>query len=314
MLVPDLVNAMDAVEQDGDPSLVAALRAAGIKSLIAVPMRVGDTVVGAVMFYSATRPFTVHDLGRAEGFAKSLASALENARLHQRLQVALRTREEFIALAGHELRTPLTALQLNAQELVRRASGGGLEQLARNVVNQSKRLERLSSIMLESIRASKFRFSFVPSPTDLSAIVRAAAATFEPVLKQRGSDLILHTDEPVVGEWDATQLDEALAYLLDNAAKFGAGRPVEVSVQRQDDTATLSVRDHGPGIQPDRVAHIFEAFERGVSAEHYGGLGLGLFVTRAIVEGHGGSITVDNRPGDGATFAVRLPLHPPAHV
>ena len=308
------MNAMDSVARECDPTFIAALRALGIKSLMAVPMFVGETVIGVVMFYSAARPFTVDDLRLAQGLAKSLAAALENARLHQRLRAALRAREEFIALAGHELLTPLTVLQLTAQELVRKAPSDLVEQLGQNILRQAKRLERLSALMLDATRASEFRLSYVPTPTDLAVIARHAVANFGPVLKQRGSDLLLHADDPVVGEWDGTQLDEMVSCLLDNAAKFGAGGPVEVTVQRQDDGATLSVRDHGPGIPPDRVPGIFEAFERGVSAKHYGGLGLGLFVTRAIVEGHGGNLTLDNRPGDGATFTVWLPLRPPPRM
>ncbi len=309
ILVPDLMNAIDAVTREVDPNFIAALRVAGMKSLIAVPMFVGNTVVGVVMLYSASRHFAVDDLGRAEAFANSLAAALENARLHQRLQAALRTREEFIALAGHELRTPLTALQLNAQELVRKAPSRLVEKLGHNILKQATALTRLSARMLDAVRASKFRFSFVTAPTDLAAVAREAAASFGPALEQRGSELVLHADEPVVGDWDGTQLDAVLSYLLDNAAKFGAGRPVEVTVQREGDAATLSVRDHGPGIPPDRLPHIFEVFERAVSADHYGGLGLGLFLTKAIVEGHGGRITVENLPGDGVMFTARLPLH-----
>jgi signal transduction histidine kinase len=149
----------------------------------------------------------------------------------------------------------------------------------------------------------------VPAPTDLSAIARDGVADWQPVLEVAGCELLLRADEPVVGEWDAAQLDEMLSCLIDNAAKFGAGRPVEVTVEREADTAKLSVRDHGPGIPPERLQSIFEAFERAVSDAHYGGLGLGLFVARAILEGHGGTLTVDNRPGDGVTFVARLPLH-----
>ncbi len=114
----------------------------------------------------------------------------------------------------------------------------------------------------------------------------------------------MKADAPVVGEWDATQLGCMVSSLLDNAAKFGGGKPIEVTVQRSCDAATLSVHDHGHGIPPERVPHIFEAFERGVSSTHYGGLGLGLFIAKAVVEDHGGMLTVDNRPGEGATFTA----------
>jgi signal transduction histidine kinase len=93
--------------------------------------------------------------------------------------------------------------------------------------------------------------------------------------------------------------------------KFGGGKPVEVSVRREGNDAILSVLDHGQGVPPDRIAQIFDAFERAVPASNYGGLGLGLFIARSIVESHGGKLTVDNHPGEGATFTARLPLEPP---
>ncbi len=246
-----------------------------------------------------------------KGFAESLAAALENAGLHQRLHLALRARGGLhLARGARASRTPLTALQLTAQDLVRKAPNEVVQRLGQSIIKQSKRLERLSALMLDATRASELRFPCVPAPTDLSAIARDVTAIVRPVLQQAGCEIILRADEPVVGEWDATQLDEMMSCLIDNAAKFGAGKPVEVTVLREADTATLSVRDHGPGIPPDRVPHIFEAFERAVSDSHYGGLGLGLFVARAILDGHGGNLILDNRPGDGATFIARLPLHP----
>jgi signal transduction histidine kinase len=117
----------------------------------------------------------------------------------------------------------------------------------------------------------------------------------------------------VVGDWDAAQLEQMLSSLLDNAAKFGAGQPVEVAVQREGEDAMLSVRDHGQGIPVDRIPCIFGEFERAVSLDHHGGLGLGLFIARAIVEAHGGRLTVETRPGEGATFTARLPLHAHHH-
>ena len=109
----------------------------------------------------------------------------------------------------------------------------------------------------------------------------------------------------------ATRLEQMLSNLLDNAVKFGAGTPIEVSVTGDGTIATLIVRDHGQGIPPERLRFVFGAFERAVSTAHYGGLGLGLFIARAIVDAHGGELMVDSRPGEGATLTARLPVTPP---
>jgi signal transduction histidine kinase len=156
--------------------------------------------------------------------------------------------------------------------------------------------------------ASGRQFLRCPATTDLAAVVREAAEAFAPVLQRGGCTLELRADEPVVGEWDAAQLDAMVTSLLENAAKFGAGKPVEVCVRRENDAATLSVSDHGEGIPPDEVGAIFEEFKRAVPARHYGGLGLGLYIARAIAEAHGGDLSVDNHPGQGVMFTAHLPL------
>lgn len=149
------------------------------------------------------------------------------------------------------------------------------------------------------------------APTDLSEVVRETTEALASVIQHAGCSLVVRADAPVVGEWDRHQLGRIISSLLDNATKFGAGKPIEVTVQREGDQAVARVRDHGPGIPPDGIGRIFELYERAVSTDHYGGLGIGLFVARAIAEAHGGALTVSSLPGEGATFTARLPLEPP---
>src|SRR5262249_40102954 len=113
---------------------------------------------------------------------------------------------------------------------------------------------------------------------------------------------------PVVGYWDRSRLEQVVASLLTNAAKFGTGKPIEIQIERVDDQARLVVTDHGIGIDPARRPYGFGRSERAVPSSNYGGLGLGLFIARSIVVAHGGTITVDSEPGIGSTFTVTLPL------
>jgi signal transduction histidine kinase len=115
-----------------------------------------------------------------------------------------------------------------------------------------------------------------------------------------------------IGRWDRTRLEQIVGNLLSNAAKYGAGRPVEVTVSSDSETSRLTVRDHGIGIDLEHQARIFDRFERAVSVRHYGGLGLGLWIVRQIVEAHGGSISVESSPGKGSAFTVELPRQPAA--
>jgi signal transduction histidine kinase len=113
----------------------------------------------------------------------------------------------------------------------------------------------------------------------------------------------------VPGLWDRARLEQVVTNLLSNAVKYGRGQPIEVAVMGADDRARLVVRDQGIGIAPEHLSRIFERFERAVSAHNYGGLGLGLYIVRQIVEAHGGAIHVTSTPGEGSTFVVDLPRH-----
>ncbi len=103
------------------------------------------------------------------------------------------------------------------------------------------------------------------------------------------------------------RLEQVLGNLLGNAVKFGEGKPIEIRVERTGGTVQVEVVDRGVGIDADQVDRIFGRFERAAPAQHYPGLGLGLYVAREIVEAHGGKIRVQGKPGKGASFLVELP-------
>jgi signal transduction histidine kinase len=141
-------------------------------------------------------------------------------------------------------------------------------------------------------------------------VTREVLARFQPEAQRAGCELLLDTDGPVSGQWDRLRLEQVLTNLLSNALKYGAGKPVHLRVEQHEDRARLVIRDEGIGIQPEAMGRIFNRFERGVSERHYGGLGLGLYVTRQIIAAMGGTVTAESTPAQGATFTVELPLQP----
>jgi signal transduction histidine kinase len=112
----------------------------------------------------------------------------------------------------------------------------------------------------------------------------------------------------VVGRFDRLRLRQALGHLVDNALKFGAGKPVQLCVERAGDGATITIVDHGGGVTEDEQTRMFDRFERAASADHHGGFGVGLWVARHVVEAQRGTITVRETPGGGVTLIVTLPL------
>ncbi|WP_375769785.1 MASE1 domain-containing protein [Archangium gephyra] len=247
----------------------------------------------------------------AEDLAHHCALALENARLLGQFQSAVHVRDEFITVAAHELRTPLTALKLQLQSLQRPLrQGASCESLLTRfqaVSRQVGRLGRLVEGLLDVGRLNTGRLPLEREPMELGELVHDVVERFSEELGRAGCEVRLSLQPHVTGLWDRTRLEEALTHLLSNALKFGAGRPIGLRVEQWGCTARLVVEDQGIGVSPEALERIFGRFERAVPSQEYGGLGLGLFLTRQIIEAHGGSIHATSQPGEGATFVLELP-------
>nr|WP_240806992.1 AAA family ATPase [Polyangium spumosum] len=260
--------------------------------------------------------FPVYDAtGQAYGVCGIGTDITERKRGENALREAVRLRDEFLSVASHELRTPLTSLQLATQRLQRLAGKETLapeavRELATVSARQVKRLDQLVDALLDVSRLQMGELSLRFEPVDLALVARDVLDGLAADLTRAGCPVQTNIHGPVVGSWDRLRLEQVLTNLLTNAMKFGAGKPIEVAVSEDDGQATLVVTDHGIGIEPAAQERIFRRFERAVPVEHYGGLGLGLYIAHQIVSSHGGTIEVESRPGDGATFTVRLPLAP----
>lgn len=234
----------------------------------------------------------------------------ERNRLYEEARDAVKARDAFLSVAGHEIRTPLSALNLFVYQLARQVRATG-NQKATDLVSrceqQVARLIRLTDELLDVSRLTAGTLHLDPEEMDLSGLARDAVERLEESARRAGCTISLNAPAPVVGFWDRLRLDQVLSNLLTNAMKFGAGEPIEVFVSSRSDEATLSVKDYGIGIHDEDRRRIFKRFERAVPRETYQGMGLGLWITREIVEAHGGRIGVESRPGAGAVFTVTLP-------
>jgi signal transduction histidine kinase len=252
----------------------------------------------------------------AEELARRVAGALENASLYRDAQSAVRMRDEFLSVASHELKTPLTSLKLQHGLIDRALTGEAREKVGPRLATAVRQVQRLAALvdnLLDVSRLSLGRLSLEPTEVDLGQAVRDAVERMEEVFSQAGCTVRVDVPGPLTGRWDSLRLDQVLVNLLTNAAKYGAGRPVAVEARAEGDEAVrLWVRDEGIGIDEKDLPRLFGRFERAVSDRHYGGLGLGLFISRQIVDAMGGSIEVESRPGVGSTFTVRLPRAPGA--
>jgi signal transduction histidine kinase len=216
-----------------------------------------------------------------------------------------RLRRDFVANAAHELRTPLAALQINLQMLQREQHG---EVHDRNVTLAAAAARRMSNLVETLLDASdRGGMELERQEIDLAELTREVAASFAPLALHARCVVSVSADQPVRGSWDPDRLQQAISNLLSNAFKYGAAKPVQIAVDQPDGMARLTVRDHGPGVTDEQTARMFEAFERGGPVRNYGGFGVGLYLTRRIVEAHGGTIQISAGPNGGATFQIELP-------
>lgn len=224
---------------------------------------------------------------------------------------AVRARDEFISIASHELRNPLHAIHLQLLSVLHSTSQGTeapspawLQSRLTRASAQVTRLGRLLDNLLDVSRLTAGRLSLEPETVDLADVISMVTDRFA---EQLGSVKLNLTLTPCVGHWDRLRLDQIVTNLLSNAIKFGEGRAVDVELEAGEAGVRLRVRDRGPGISRDNQERLFARFERAVAAQRIGGFGLGLWITRQIVEAMGGTISVESELGAGALFTVTLP-------
>jgi signal transduction histidine kinase len=240
----------------------------------------------------------------------------EERRARTELEAAVKARDEVLSLASHELKTPLTSLMLQTQLLQRQQQRGEplppekVQRVLDQTARQTQRLARLVNDMLDISRLAAGKLALEAETFDLAELASDVVAKLGPQLSEAQCEVSVQAPEPVVGRWDRYRLEQVLTNFLTNAARYAAGKPVEVSVRRLEQRAELRVRDNGRGIAPEDQERIFRKFERAVGGREVGGLGLGLFIVREIVEMHGGTVRVESEVGKGAAFTVTLPLHP----
>jgi signal transduction histidine kinase len=240
---------------------------------------------------------------------------LERELLYRDAVDAIRARDEFLSVASHELRTPLSALQLQIQTLLqppRRSPQAVLspEQIKAKLEMAYRQIERLTRIVGELMDVSRItagRLRLELEEIDLSAVVRNVVGRFGEEASRTHSHVEISATIPVLGLWDRIRVEQVIANLLTNAFKFGGGKPIEITVEETGPIGRLVFVDHGIGIAPEDIERIFQRYEQAISSRAFGGLGLGLYIARQIIEAHGGTIRVESQPGAGSTFTIDLP-------
>jgi signal transduction histidine kinase len=224
-------------------------------------------------------------------------------------------KSDFVSNVSHELRTPVASIRVFAELLKsgRVTDEAKIREYGTYIETESRRLSRLIDNILDFSRIESGRKTYRFSPGRLEELVEAVVETFRVRLRGEGFEVRYEGPERELPEMqlDGDAIGQAVHNLLDNAVKYsGDARTIEVRLRRRFDDAWIEVQDHGIGIPREEQRHVFDRFHRvGTGLVHdVKGSGLGLSITRHVVEAHGGSVHVDSEPGGGSTFTIRLPL------
>ena len=304
-----------------DPEHAEVYTSAHARVVIAVPVTAEGRRLGVLTVYGDRAPiFVEDDLWLVQLLADQTAVILEARRMAREAselrgrEDATTLKEEFLSAAAHDLRTPLTVLLGQAELMERRLQKEPTAPVdpagIARIVRESRRLRDLVSQLLDAQRLESVGPSEDQQPIDARSVLRTCldryASAERPIEPAMGS-------EPILVRMDPVRLEQVVDNLLENAAKYApGGAATELRVWREGAEARITVADHGIGIPAEERTMVFERFFRASNAQARSdtGLGLGLYICRLIIEGHGGRIWIEETPGGGSTFHVALPAEP----
>ncbi len=286
---------------------------------IAVPLKVGNELIGVLHERKTTGPVSPEELDLLSGLAAQIAMVVHAALLRARQEETLRRlreldemKSDFVAITSHELRTPLAAVRGFVNTLRRRIdvlTSAETQEFLGIIDQQTERLIRLVEDLLVVSRIEAGKISFEPEPIEpygfLERMVKGLGEAAPRVLLDPAPDL------PGRFVVDPHRLDQVLTNLIENALKFSpVETPVTLAAQRRDGSIAFSVADRGVGIPRGERARIFERFHQAdaASTRNAEGAGLGLYITKRLVEAMGGTIEVESEIGEGSVFTVLLPV------
>jgi PAS domain S-box-containing protein len=230
------------------------------------------------------------------------------------LEEAVEARDEFLSIASHELKTPLTSMLLQTQMMAKKTAAEGslphepIRKFISMIDRQTRKLTLLVDDMLDVSRIQAGKLELTRSPIDLSGLIQEVMEKFHHQFEAKGITVSYQLTEPLPISADAFRLDQVLSNLASNAIKYAPNSALLISAYREAEYAHISFKDQGAGISNEKLEMIFERFERDVSYNEVSGLGLGLYISKEIIEAHGGQIWAESTVGEGSTFHVRLPI------
>lgn len=308
---PDLVSEVSEAELRARSLGAEDLASAHLASYMIVPMVARGRTLGAILLLSTRveRRFLPADLRIAEELAIRAALAIDNARLFEQAQRAIRARDDVLGVVAHDLRNPLNSIGLYTQMLKRQAAAGTAPNPAtvQSIASSVQRMDRLIHDLLDVVRLEGGTLSVEPSPQAGRALLEEAYEAMSPLAREVRLSLEADSTLPVVRA-DRQRVLQVFSNLVGNALKFTPpGGEISLGARVEGEDVCFFVRDTGPGIPREALAHLFDRFWQADQRDRRGA-GLGLSIVKGLVEAHGGRIWVESELGRGSTFFFTLPI------
>ncbi len=315
LLIPHVTSEVLESMAQGEEHL-GLLRRLDPRSLLAVPLLSGERLLGALVFISTNggRIYSPVDLEFSQGLARLASLAVANARLYWAAQQATKARDEVLGIVAHDLRSPLNSISLWLQVVERQIQKQGVEFQARSseamgaMSSACRRMSRLIQDLLDVTRLEAGQLPLNTNPQTPASLVREAVEAAR--AQAEAARLQVHLElpdslPPVLADRD--RLLQVFSNLLGNALKFTPpGGDLWVGAGLEGEQVRFHVRDTGPGLPPESLAHLFDRFWQASRTDNRG-VGLGLSIVKGIVEAHGGRLRVESEPGRGSTFSFTIP-------
>jgi PAS domain S-box-containing protein len=296
------------LEANEEPAAAAALRSLGAHSLLIVPLIAGDEIIGALTLIAIDplRQLTPDRVALAVKFAATASVTIENAQLYAVAQRATQARDEVLSIVSHDLRNPLSAIAMCARSLDESPPDEASErrELISTIRESAAWSNRLIQDLVDVASLEQGRLSLRPQATDPTQLVLQARHMFEVEASNHGIELVedVPTNLPLV-QVDGERIVQVFGNLLRNAIKFTPnGGRITIGARSTEKEVVFSVRDTGPGIRVENQTRVFDRFWHSSDGARTRGSGLGLSISKGIVEAHGGRIWLESVPGAGATF------------
>ncbi|MBC7715244.1 MAG: PAS domain-containing protein [Rhizobacter sp.] len=298
------IDSEDLMRRNPDTRKRELLNELGCNSSMIVPIKTRGKIRGSLAFITGKSrpPFNEKDLSFAEDLGRRAGIAIENALLYSSAQSAIHARDEFVSIASHELKTPITSLKMQLQMMIRginitEGTTPAPEKLLKSLSSSSNQVDRLTVLiedLLDVTRIETGKLTYKFEEVNLSKLVKEVDERFAEELVKAKCVLKEDLEENVVVFCDRYRIEQVLVNLISNAIKYGSNGPVTMTVRHHKGKAELIVEDSGMGIAKEMQSKIFERFERAISSTNISGLGLGLYITKQIIDAHQGSIEVES--------------------